>query len=103
VVNVSVDAPRAVNTSHAVGGDAEELRAELSSLSREWDAVLAGWSGVAASSYAARWEEWHYGATRLVETLARSSELLGQAAVAYDEQEAASARAMASVPAEIGR
>jgi WXG100 family type VII secretion target len=82
-----------------VGSDADELRAELTRLSSDWDCVLAGWSGAAAASYAALWEEWHDGAVTLVETLARSSELLEQATVAYDAQEAASARAVRSVSA----
>jgi WXG100 family type VII secretion target len=101
VVNVRVDAPRAVETSHAVAVDADELRAELSRLSHEWGTVLSGWSGAAASSYADRWEEWHDGAAKLVERLAQSSQLLERAAKAYDEQEAASARAVRSVPAEV--
>jgi WXG100 family type VII secretion target len=99
VATIRVDVLRALATSHAVAGDADELRAELSSLSREWAAVLAGWSGAAASSYATHWEEWHDGAVKLVDTLARSSGLLEQAAVAYDAQEVASVRAMRSVPA----
>lgn len=101
MVNVRVDAPRAVETSQAVAGDAEELRAELARLSHEWDAVLSGWSGAAASSYASCWEEWHDGAANLVERLAQSSQLLEEAAVAYDSQEAASARAVRFVPAEV--
>lgn len=103
MVNVRVDAPRAVATSHAVAGDADELRAELTRLSHEWDAVLSGWSGAAASSYADHWEEWHDGAAKLVERLTQSSQQLEQAAVAYDSQEAASARAMRFVPAEVDR
>jgi WXG100 family type VII secretion target len=101
VVNVRVDAPRAVKTSHAVAGDADELRAELSRLSHEWGAVLSGWSGIAASSYAGHWEEWRDGAAKLVERLAHSSQLLERAAKAYDEREAASVRAVRSVPTEV--
>ena len=101
MVKVRVDAPRAVETSHAVAVDADELRAELSRLSHEWGAVLSGWSGAAASSYADHWEEWHSGAAKLVERLAQSSQLLERAAKAYDDQEAASVRAVRSVPAEV--
>jgi WXG100 family type VII secretion target len=92
-----------LTTSHAVGGEAEGLRAELGRLSQEWDSVVSGWSGAAASSYAALWEEWHDGAAKLVETLARSSQLLQRAAVAYDEQETASAGSVRSMPVGIGR
>jgi WXG100 family type VII secretion target len=84
-----------------VNGDAEELRAELAMLSREWDTVISGWSGAAASTYAALWEDWHDGAAKLVETLAASSQLLEQAAATYGEQETRSAQAVRSVPAEV--
>jgi WXG100 family type VII secretion target len=90
-----------VETSVSVAGDADELRAELSRLSHEWGAVLSGWSGAAASSYADHWEEWHDGAAQLVERLAQSSQLLERAAQAYDEQEAASGGAVRSVPTEV--
>jgi len=41
------------------------------------------------------------GAARLVERLARSSQLLERTAKAYDEQEVASVRTVRSVPAEV--
>jgi WXG100 family type VII secretion target len=94
---IRVDAPRALETSYVVGGDAEGLRAELARLSREWDNVVAGWSGAAASSYAALWEEWHDGAAKLVETLAHSSQLVDRAAVAYGQTETTSAQSVRSV------
>jgi WXG100 family type VII secretion target len=92
-----------LTTAHAVGGEAEGLREELARLSHEWDTVLSGWSGAAASSYAALWEEWHDSAAELVETLARSSRLLERAAVSYDEQEAASAVSMRSTPVAVSQ
>jgi WXG100 family type VII secretion target len=101
VSHVRVDVPRTLHTSSAVGGDAEELRAELARLSREWDKVLSGWSGAAAASYAALWEEWHDGAANIVETLAESSQLLERAAMRYDEQETSSARSVRSIPVAI--
>ena len=48
-----------------------------------------------------RWEDWHDCAVQLVETLARSTQLLERAAKAYDEQEGAAVRAVRSVPADI--
>lgn len=84
-----------------MGGDAEELRSKLTRLSKEWDSVWSGWSGAAAASYAALWEEWHTGAAKLVETLARSSQLLERAAVSYDEQEIASAGWVRAIPVEV--
>ncbi|WP_123026151.1 WXG100 family type VII secretion target [Mycolicibacterium stellerae] len=98
---ISVDVPRVLGTSRAVNGDAEELRAELAMLSREWGTVISGWSGAAASTYAALWEEWHDAAATLVESLAGSSQLLERAAVKYDEQESASAVSVRNVPTEV--
>ena len=101
VTQIRVDAPRALQTSHAVGGDVQDLSAELARLSREWNSVLSGWSGAASSSYAALWEEWHDGAAKLVETLAHSSHLLERAAVAYDQRETTSAQSVRSVSTRI--
>jgi WXG100 family type VII secretion target len=98
---ISVDVPRALTTSRAVNGDAEELRAELAMLSREWDTVISGWSGAAASKYAALWEDWHDGAAKLVETLAASSQLLERAAAAYGEQETGAAQTVRTVAAAV--
>jgi WXG100 family type VII secretion target len=75
---------------------------ELARLSREWDHVVSGWSGAAASSCATLWEEWHDGAAKLVERLAHSSYLLERAAVAYDQTETISAQSVRGVSTEIG-
>ena len=78
------------------------MRAELTILSREWDSVLSGWFGTAASSYAALWDEWHDSAAKLVESLDESRQLLERAAAAYEEQEATSARSVRNTPVKIG-
>ncbi|WP_123029016.1 WXG100 family type VII secretion target [Mycolicibacterium stellerae] len=101
VADIRVDVPQALKTSSAVGGDAEQLRAELARLSREWDSIVSGWSGAAAASYGALWEEWHDAAATLVERLAGSSQQLERAAVGYDEQESASAGSVRNVPTEV--
>ena len=97
MVDIRVDVSRTLEASRGVGSDAEELRTELIRLAGEWDAVISGWSGAAAAAYAAHWEEWQDGATKLVERLTRSTQLLEQAAAAYAEQEGASAAAVNSV------
>jgi WXG100 family type VII secretion target len=94
--HLEVDADLAFNTSHNVSNDAEELRAELAGLAREWGNVSHGWSGAAASAFTPIWEEWHDGATTLVEALAESSRRLAQAAVLYEEQDTTSAHALAN-------
>ncbi|HKV22487.1 MAG TPA: WXG100 family type VII secretion target [Mycobacterium sp.] len=94
MADIRVDAFQMVETSCGVCDHADELRSELELLSLQWDSVLSRWSGVAAVSYAALWEEWHDGAVKLVETLVRSSELLERAAANYVSQEDASACAV---------
>jgi WXG100 family type VII secretion target len=88
-------------TAHAVSNDAEELRDELNRIQHEWDNLSRGWSGAAATAYTAIWEEWHRGAVTLVDVLADMSTKLGRAAVAYDEQDGASADAV-STTVELG-
>lgn len=97
-----VTADEAFATSHAVGNDAEELRDGLSSLAQGWENLLHGWSGAASSAYATIWEEWHDGATRLIDALAESSHRLGAAAVRYGEQDATSAEALDSSITDLG-
>ncbi|MGV9800593.1 WXG100 family type VII secretion target [Mycobacterium sp. NPDC003449] len=99
-LNVNTDA--AVTTAHAVSDDAAELRTELERIAGEWQSVAHGWSGAAASAYTDIWEEWHEGATRLVDVLAESARALSQAAVHYDQQDASSAQAVESLSREMG-
>lgn len=101
--HLKVDAAQALSTAHVASNEAEQLRHELAGIFREWDDVSAGWSGAAASAFASRWDEWHQGATQLVETLDESSRLLAEAAVAYDAQETDSVRSLRSIAAEVDR
>ncbi|MGV0656606.1 WXG100 family type VII secretion target [Mycolicibacterium thermoresistibile] len=100
--NLKVDTEHAFSTAHAVCNDAEELRQELAGIVREWDNISRGWSGTAASAYAAIWEEWHEGAAKVVETLAESSRRLAEAAVRYNERDADSAEQLGSVAMDMG-
>jgi WXG100 family type VII secretion target len=100
--HVRVDVDQAYNTSRAVGNDAQELRDELVGLKRDWDNLSGGWSGVAASAYAAIWAEWLEGAATLVDALAESSRNLGLAAVLYSDQDVESAARIDSVPLDLG-
>lgn len=96
--HLEVNAEKAFNTAHAVSNDAEELREELSRLSRGWQNVSHGWSGAAASVFTSLWEEWHEGATKIVDALAESSRALAEAAVLYEQQDSSSAQALESLP-----
>lgn len=94
--DLRVSADAAFNTAHSVQNDAEELREELSGLAREWDNVSRGWSGAAATVYTALWDKWHDGATKLVDSLADSSECLARAATLYEDQDRISAEVLHS-------
>jgi len=100
--HLRVDADAAFNTSHVVSNEAEELREGLARLSREWDNLPHGWSGVAASAFTPAWEEWHEGSARIVEVLAESSRRLSQAAVLYEERDNNSAEMLSSTGSGIG-
>ena len=100
LLNVHVDAVFAA--SHAFGHDAEALRAELASITREWETVSHGWTGSAASAYDALWQEWRAGAMTVVDALAESSQTLGRAAVAYTSQDTSSAELLDAAPIDLG-
>ncbi|WP_071287866.1 WXG100 family type VII secretion target [Mycolicibacterium llatzerense] len=88
---LTVDAEVALQAAQGVGSDAAELREELSRLEREWQDIAHGWKGSAASAYTALWEQWHDGATKVVQTALESSEKLNRAAVLYTQQDEESA------------
>ena len=100
--HLEVDADAAFNTAHSVSNDAEELREEITGLAQEWTNVAHGWPGAAASAYTPIWQEWHDGATKLVDTLAESSRNLAKAAVLYNEQDTHSAHTVQTMAAEMG-
>src|ERR1700682_82055 len=100
--HLRVDADAAFNASHFISNEAEELREEVSRLSREWDNLSHGWSGVAASTFAPAWEDWHEGAARIVDALAESSRRLARAAVLYEEPDTCSAQTLGSAGIAMG-
>ncbi|MHC9293484.1 WXG100 family type VII secretion target [Mycobacterium sp. LTG2003] len=102
VGQLNVDTDAAFNIAHALSNDAEELRQELSALIQQWRNLSQGWSGAAASAYTPLWEDWHQGATQIVDALAESSRDLAQAAVAYAEQDTNSAEALEAPALEMG-
>jgi WXG100 family type VII secretion target len=93
---LDVDSDVVLRTAHGASSDAVELGDELSRLAREWQDVSHGWTGSAATAFAALWDEWHDGATKVVQIVTESSEDLAQAAVLYAQQDAESAHALES-------
>ena len=77
--------------AQAVRNQAYELNDGLAGLSRDWDSLSRGWSGVAASAFAPAWQDWQEGVTTLVAMLADWSDRLARAAVAYEQQDCAAA------------
>ena len=52
-----------VTTAQFLGNQADELKAELESITKEWGELSATWTGVAASAFDPPFDEWHYGAS----------------------------------------
>ena len=71
-------------------GAAQRLQDGLSTVDNETTQLLgSGWKGEAASAYGPAWNQWHEGATKVIEGLQRMSELLTIAGKEYaktDEQ-----------------
>jgi WXG100 family type VII secretion target len=68
---------------------AGDIAAELSAVSGEIASLLdSSWTGEAAGSFSAGWEEWREGAGDLLDALGRMGALLATTANAYDSQDA---------------
>lgn len=68
-----------------VSGQAADLREALAPVTAEVDDLLgSGWSGSAASAFAAAWREWQEGTGELLDGLGRMAALLGVSATGYE-------------------
>jgi WXG100 family type VII secretion target len=68
------------------------LRSGLGSLDGEVSGLLgSGWSGEAAAAYSGVWQEWHEGASQVVQGLTEMSGLLREAASRYSGTDTSSA------------
>src|SRR5579884_2970479 len=92
-----------VITAQFLGKQADELQAELDSITKEWAEVSTTWTGVAASAFDPPFDEWHYGAITVVSILAEESRLLSSAAAAMAANEGNSAQALSSVAVDDSR
>jgi WXG100 family type VII secretion target len=91
----------AFNTGHAVMAQAVELCEELDRLGHEWDGLSDSWPGVAASAYTSAWQDWHDGATKLLNTLPDLSEKLCRATVDYEQTDGDAAGTLGAAGAQI--
>ena len=94
---ISMEVEHTVSTAQAVGNRADDLRAELDRLARDWQQLSSTWTGVAASAYTPPWREWHEAATVLMHSLREMSELLVQNAISMNDRDDTSARMLGSV------
>lgn len=69
---------------------------------RSVDALLGGWRGAAASSYAEGWAEWRDGADRVLEGLAAMATLLDAVAADLSATDSTSGDALARLSARLG-
>lgn len=73
--------------SGEVNGVAENVGSDFSALQSKVLGVATEWTGQAASSFQALYDEWNKGAAQIQEALAGISQLLSGAAATYDQAE----------------
>lgn len=83
--------------AQALGTAADDLRSQLAGLDGQVGALLGGWRGASGSAYAAAWQLWHRGAGEVEAGLSMLARSVAEAGGAYQENEAASARALRAV------
>jgi WXG100 family type VII secretion target len=86
---VVVDELRSTQTR--VSDIAADLHIGVERASNDIESLLdGGWSGVAATAFAAGWSQWQSGAAQLAEALARIGTALAETTVAYAESDSSS-------------
>lgn len=74
-----------------VSGVASEVRTGLSSLASDVEELLGGgWTGAAATAFAAGWQDWRTGSDDVLDALGRMAQLLAITARTYDGTDAVS-------------
>lgn len=83
--------------AEALSGRAEDLRNQFAELDGRVGEMLGGWRGTSGSAYASAWELWHRGAGEVEVGLSMLARLVARAGGLYQDNEAASARALRGV------
>jgi WXG100 family type VII secretion target len=79
----------------AISDAAADLGIGVSRAAGEVESLLGGgWSGTAASAFAAAWEQWRDGAAQLADALARCGSALAESAAGYDRADGESSAAL---------
>jgi ESAT-6 family protein len=86
-----------VSTAQFLANQADELHAELDSITSDWQELSSTWTGVAASAFDPPWDEWHYGAQTAVAILQEHSDLLMRSVALMVEHESTAASALGAV------
>jgi WXG100 family type VII secretion target len=76
---------------------ADDMRDRLSELDSQVGDMLTGWRGASGGAYTSAWELWHRGVAEVQVGLTILARLVAQAGVGYQQNEAASARAVREV------
>lgn len=85
------------SAAQVLANQADDLHAELESISRDWRELSETWTGVAASAFEPPWEEWHHGAVMAANMLMEHSQLLVRAVDMMLDHENIAARAFAAL------
>jgi WXG100 family type VII secretion target len=81
----------------ALSGGAQDLQNRLAELDGQLGELLGGWQGASGGAYAAAWELWRRGAGEVQLGLSQLAKAVGDAGLGYQQNEAASARALRGV------
>ena len=84
-----------VSAAHFLASQADELKAELGSITAIWGELSSTWTGAAASAFDPPFDEWHYGAVTVTSILEEESRLLISTTAVMAENETTSAQALA--------
>lgn len=85
-IKVTSEQLQAVSTQLQTGS--QDVAQQLSTMESRVKALVdADWNGAASDSFRSLWDKWHTGAAQVKEALDGISQMLGQAARAYQETE----------------
>ncbi|WP_245913116.1 WXG100 family type VII secretion target [Mycobacterium kansasii] len=64
------------SAAQILANQADDVKAELDSITDDWRELSSTWRGVAASAFQPPWEEWHRGASAVAAILSAHSQRL---------------------------
>jgi WXG100 family type VII secretion target len=94
---LKVDPAATQRFASALSGRAQDLQNRLAELDGQVGELLGGWRGASGGAYAAAWELWRRGAGEVQLGLSQLAQAVGGAGMGYQQNEAASARALRGV------